>query len=79
MSTPLAVAWVAGGRRAGYVSDGLSVENVHYTAGIALCHSAGCVVTASLGSRWKTVAASSSPRAMTDAAETKRRAGVSSA
>lgn len=49
MSTPLAVAWVAGGRRAGYVSDGLFVENVHYTAGIALCHSAGCVVTASLG------------------------------
>ena len=45
MSTTLAVAWVAAGRRAGYVSDGLFVENVHYTAGIALCRSAGCVVT----------------------------------
>ena len=45
MSTTLAVAWVAAGRRTGYVSDGLFVENVHYTAGIALCRSAGCVVT----------------------------------
>jgi hypothetical protein len=45
MSTTLAVAWVAAGRRAGYVSDGLFVENVHYAAGIALCRSAGCVVT----------------------------------
>jgi myo-inositol-1(or 4)-monophosphatase len=44
-STTLAVAWVAGGRRAGYVSDGLFVENVHFAAGIALCRSAGCVVT----------------------------------
>ena len=45
MSTTLAVAWVAAGRRAGYVSDGLFVDNVHYTAGIALCRSAGCVIT----------------------------------
>lgn len=45
VSTTLAVAWVAAGRRAGYVSDGLFAENVHYTAGIALCRSAGCVVT----------------------------------
>lgn len=45
MSTTLAVAWVAAGRRTGYVSDGLFVENVHYAAGIALCRRAGCVVT----------------------------------
>jgi myo-inositol-1(or 4)-monophosphatase len=44
-STTLAVAWVAAGRRAGYVSDGLFVENVHYAAGTALCRRAGCVVT----------------------------------
>jgi myo-inositol-1(or 4)-monophosphatase len=45
MSTTLAVAWVAAGRRTGYVSDGIFVENVHYAAGIALCRRAGCVVT----------------------------------
>lgn len=43
-STTLAVAWVAAGRRAGYVSDGLFVDNVHYAAGIALCRRAGCRV-----------------------------------
>lgn len=45
MSTTLAVAWVAAGRRAGYVSDGFFVENVHFAAGISLCHRAGCVVS----------------------------------
>ncbi|WP_237111798.1 inositol monophosphatase family protein [Nocardioides sp. WS12] len=45
VSTTLAVAWVAGGRRAGYVSDGNFTDNVHFSAGIALCRSAGCVVT----------------------------------
>lgn len=45
VSTTLAVAWVAAGRRAAYVSDGLFVDNVHFAAGIALCRSAGCVVT----------------------------------
>lgn len=50
-STTLAVAWVAAGRRAGYVSDGLFVENVHYAAGIALCRSAGCTVTDLTGQR----------------------------
>ncbi len=44
-STTLAVAWVAAGRRAAYVSDGLFNENVHYAAGIGICRSAGCVVT----------------------------------
>jgi myo-inositol-1(or 4)-monophosphatase len=45
LSTTLAVAWVAAGRRAGYVSDGVLVDSVHFAAGIALCQAAGCVVT----------------------------------
>ncbi len=45
LSTTLAVAWVAAGRRAGYVSDGMFVDNVHFAAGIGLCRAAGCVVT----------------------------------
>ena len=45
LSTTLAVAWVAAGRRAGYVSDGAMADNVHFAAGIALCRSAGCFVT----------------------------------
>jgi myo-inositol-1(or 4)-monophosphatase len=45
ISTTLALAWVAAGRRAGYVSDGWFANNVHYAAGIGLCRSAGCVIT----------------------------------
>lgn len=45
LSTTLAVAWVAAGRRAAYVSDGTFRDNVHFAAGIELCRSAGCVVT----------------------------------
>lgn len=45
LSTTLAVAWVAAGRRAAYVSDGSLVDNVHFAAGIGMCRSAGCVVT----------------------------------
>ena len=45
LSTTLAVAWVAAGRRAAYVTDGTFVDNVHFAAGIALCRAAGCVVT----------------------------------
>lgn len=45
MSTTLAVAWVAAGRRAGYISDGHFVDNVHFAAGIELCRAAGCIVT----------------------------------
>ncbi len=44
-STTLAVAWVAAGRRTGYVSDGVFVENLYYAAGIALFRRAGCVLT----------------------------------
>lgn len=45
MSTTLALAWVAAGRRAAYISDGHVVGSVHFAAGIALCRAAGCVVT----------------------------------
>lgn len=45
LSTTLAIAWVAAGRHAGYVSDGGFEDNVHFAAGIGLSRSAGCVVT----------------------------------
>lgn len=45
VSTTLAVAWVAAGRRAAYVTDGHLRDSVHFGAGIALCRAAGCVVT----------------------------------
>jgi myo-inositol-1(or 4)-monophosphatase len=45
-STTLALAWVAAGRRAAYVTDGADLTaSVHFAAGIALCRAAGCVVT----------------------------------
>ena len=45
VSTTLAVAWVAAGRRAAYLTDTDLRDNVHFAAGIALCQAAGCVVT----------------------------------
>ncbi|MEU8890072.1 inositol monophosphatase family protein [Streptomyces sp. NPDC048442] len=46
VSTTLALAWVAAGRRAAYVTDGGDLrDSVHFAAGIALCEAAGCVVT----------------------------------
>jgi myo-inositol-1(or 4)-monophosphatase len=44
-STTLALAWVAAGRHAAYVTEGDLVDNVHFAAGIALCRAAGCIVT----------------------------------
>ncbi|MER5988788.1 inositol monophosphatase family protein [Streptomyces sp. NPDC001787] len=45
-STTLALAWVAAGKRAAYVTDGGDLsKSVHFAAGIALCRAAGCVVT----------------------------------
>lgn len=44
-STTLTVPWVAAGKRAAYISEGDMKGNVHYAAGIAICQSAGCVVT----------------------------------
>lgn len=49
MSTTLAVAWVAAGRRAAYVTDGDLRNSVHFEGVIALCRAAGCVVTGVLG------------------------------
>jgi myo-inositol-1(or 4)-monophosphatase len=45
VSTSLAMAWVAAGRRAAYVTDGHGPDSVHFAAGIAICQAAGCVVT----------------------------------
>lgn len=46
LSTTLALTWVAAGRRAAYVTGGdLGRDNVHFSAGIAICRAAGCVVT----------------------------------
>jgi myo-inositol-1(or 4)-monophosphatase len=44
-SATLALAWVAAGRRAAYVTDGDMRDNVHFASAIALCQAAGCVVT----------------------------------
>lgn len=44
-STTLALAWTADGRRAAYVTTGDMHDSVHFTAGIAVCRAAGCVVT----------------------------------
>ncbi|MFB7715799.1 inositol monophosphatase family protein [Nocardia sp. NPDC056100] len=49
LSTTLALAWVAAGRRAAYVTDGDFRDNVHFSSGIALCHAAGCRVTGLAG------------------------------
>lgn len=46
VSSTLALAWVAAGKRAAYVTDGGDLtESVHFAAGIALCRAAGCVLT----------------------------------
>jgi myo-inositol-1(or 4)-monophosphatase len=46
MSTTLALAWVAAGKRAAYVTDGGDLSaSVHFAAGIALCRAAGCTLT----------------------------------
>lgn len=45
VSSSIALAWVASGQRAAYVTDGRLEGSVHFTAGIALCLGAGCVVT----------------------------------
>lgn len=45
LSSTLALAWVAAGRRAAYVTDGRFEDNVHFAAGIGLCVAAGCVVS----------------------------------
>ncbi|WP_433378364.1 inositol monophosphatase family protein [Actinoplanes sp. CA-142083] len=53
LSTTLALAWVAAGRRAAYVTDGSLRDSVHFAPGIALCEAAGCVVTGLRGEPWQ--------------------------
>jgi len=45
VSTSLAAAWVATGRRAAYLQIGDVRDSVHFAAPIAVCRSAGCIVT----------------------------------
>ena len=45
ISSTLAVAWVAAGRRVAYISDGHFRDNLHFAAGIALCRDAGCIIS----------------------------------
>lgn len=45
VSTSLALAWVATGQRAAYVTDGDVRDSVHFAAGLAICRAAGCTIT----------------------------------
>jgi myo-inositol-1(or 4)-monophosphatase len=45
LSTTLALAWVAAGRMAAYLTEGAVHRSVHFAAGVALCEAAGAVVT----------------------------------
>lgn len=52
LSSSLALAWVASGKRAAYVTDGEGRQSVHSAAPIAVCLAAGCVVTDLAGQSW---------------------------
>lgn len=52
VSSTLALAWVASGQRAAYVTDGDLRGSVHFAAGIAICQAAGCELTDLRGERW---------------------------
>jgi myo-inositol-1(or 4)-monophosphatase len=45
VSSSIALAWVATGQRAAYVTDGDVRDSVHFAAGLALCRAAGCMLT----------------------------------
>jgi myo-inositol-1(or 4)-monophosphatase len=45
VSSSIALAWVATGQRAAYVTDGHLHDSVHFAAGVALCQAAGCMLT----------------------------------
>jgi myo-inositol-1(or 4)-monophosphatase len=49
LSTSLAAAWVAVGRRAAYVQRGDVRDSVHFAAPMAVCRAAGCIVTGLTG------------------------------
>ena len=44
-ATSLALAWVATGRLAAYLTDADLADNVHFAAGVAVCLAAGCTVS----------------------------------
>ena len=48
----MALAWVATGQRAAYVTDGDVRDSVHFAAGLALCEAAGCTLTDLRGRAW---------------------------
>jgi len=52
VSTSLALAWVAAGRRAAYVTDGDMRRNVHFAAALALCQAAACTLSDLHGQSW---------------------------
>jgi myo-inositol-1(or 4)-monophosphatase len=52
VSSSIALAWVATGQRAAYLTDGDVRKSVHFAAGIALCEAAGCAVTDLGGGPW---------------------------
>jgi myo-inositol-1(or 4)-monophosphatase len=52
VSTTIALAWVASGQRAAYITDGDVRDSVHFAAGLAICEGAGCIVTDLLGRAW---------------------------
>jgi len=52
VSSTIAVAWVATGQRAAYVTDGDLRNSVHFAGGLAICEAAGCVVTDLWGRPW---------------------------
>ena len=54
VSTSIALAWVATGQRAAYVTDGDVRDSVHFAAGLAVCEAAGCTVTDLRGRAWGT-------------------------
>jgi myo-inositol-1(or 4)-monophosphatase len=45
VSSSLALAWVAAGRRVAFVTDGDLTDNVHFAAPLAVCRVAGCVIS----------------------------------
>jgi myo-inositol-1(or 4)-monophosphatase len=52
VSTSMALAWVATGQRAAYITDGDVRNSVHFAAGIAVCEAAGCVSSDLFGAPW---------------------------
>ena len=54
VSTSMALAWVATGQRAAYVTDGDVRDSVHFAAGLALCEAAGCTLSDLRGNPWGT-------------------------